>query len=236
MNKNSFPDKEMSLMDAVDNLSRMAELDIPASPEESAREPLAPSDEESRSSYLVDREHIAENQALIRETFRVVNRYLHHLYEKEKGHLKDPEIQRGVQALMVLVGEAAQKLEIYTSMTKQIFTEGRINDLKEFQELQTFYHTKITKRFRSQEEGEEKIDQEGESAGDEIVQIQSQGLKDLEMVRHDRDYELFYIRKENGHPFFSQALVRHLRLVGEFDEAAVHVEGDDPFLKIKNLQ
>lgn len=226
MIKKKRHDGSISVIEAIDHLSAMAELDIPSSPEEI----------DSESFALHDGAHISENQKLVRETFRTIRDYLLHIYQDEKSEIKDPEIQRGIQAIMILVGEAAQKLDQYTSIFKGAAKES-VTQLKEFKELQEVYHTKIVKRFRESGEREKPIEEEGETLSEkEQILIQKKGLKDLEMVRRDQDYELFYIRKENGHPFFTNALLRHIRLVGEFDEAVLDLEGDDPLLKIQHLE
>lgn len=220
-------------MEAVDNLSIMAELDIPSSPMEIDRDLIPTTAGELNAQMFLDPARHDENRKRARETFRVIHEYLEHLYEKDKGHLKDPEVERGIQALMILAGEAAQKMDIYS---KGASGEEHVSRFEEFQDLKQFYKQKILKRFRGDVEGEEGIDQEGESDERETLKIQKQGLKDLEMVRHDNDYELFYIRKENGHPYFTSALLRHLRLIGEFDEVALGLEDENPFLKVRAIE
>ncbi len=223
----------MTVMDAIENLSKLAELDLPASSVEADRD-LVPAYVEEHSARWLDTSHLVESSETVKETFLTIRNYLEHLYKREKGHLKDPEMQRGVQAIMILAGEAAQKLEKYTSLFKGARPSGKVVMLKEYQELQKFYLSKVVKRFEkgaALEEGWEKEWEEvkAEAAADD----ERASLKSLESVRRDREYELFYIRKENGRPFFNSNLLRHIRLVGEFDEAVSDFEGEDPLLKIK---
>ncbi len=194
-----------TIMEAVDNLSLMAELDVTSAPEEI-------------SPFL-------ENPDAVRATFRVLLSYLMHIYQKEKGELKDPEMQRGIQAMMVLANEAAQKMD---RAGKEVST------LQEYQDLQKFYLEKVVKRFRTGAGSAEEWEKQWEGA--KATDVQKKGLKDLEAVRKDRNYELFFIRKENGKPFFHPELLRHLRLVGEFDETLTDPEGDDPLLQIRELE
>jgi hypothetical protein len=66
-----------------------------------------------------DPEYHKYNQDRIRETFQALYKYLNDLYEKDKGQLRDEETQRGIQAMMLLAGEAAQKIDNFTDIFKQ---------------------------------------------------------------------------------------------------------------------
>lgn len=205
----------ISVIDAVDNLARMAEIDLLL--------------EDVASQDWLDPQNAPANQEKAKETFLVLHRYMRNLYENEKSQLKEPQLQRGLRAIMLLAGEAAQKLDRYTSLF-----QGRVSKLKEYQDLTEYYQTKIIKRLHKpleteilRGEQEEEVPEEG---------VDAQALKDLERVRKDRDYELFYIRKQDGNPFFTPHLLRHLRLVGEFDETLTSLEGEDPLLKIRALE
>lgn len=220
----------LTILEAVDNLSSMAELD--------AHGERLEEQEGSSSSALrwLDPHRAEENREKVKETFRVLNRYLHHMYAKEKVHLKDPETQKGIQAIMVLAGEAAQKVDKFTALFKDVLPQEGVTRLPEFQELQQFYLTKVIRRFQEVLDTEEEWQKEWAAMEPEILDSQRRGLKDLEAVRRDQDYELFYIRKEDGSPFFNRNLLRHIKLVGDFDESVQDSEGEDPFLKIKLIQ
>ncbi|NGX46588.1 MAG: hypothetical protein K940chlam2_01784, partial [Chlamydiae bacterium] len=86
--------------------------------------------------------------------------------------------------------------------------------------------------------GEHKEHWEEEFGGEmEMLSTQRRGLKDLESVRRDSDYELFFIKNDNGLPYFNTSLLRHIRLIGNFDDLLIgSIEGEDPFLSIKKLQ
>jgi hypothetical protein len=59
-------------------------------------------------------------------------------------------------------------------------------------------------------------------------------LENLETVRRDRDYELFYIRKEDGAPYFSTDLLRHMRLISDFETEGESFE-EDPLLQVRSM-
>ena len=47
---------------------------------------------------------------------------------------------------------------------------------------------------------------EEEWAGEEEGTGERQGHKDLETVKRDKEYELFFLKKEDGRPFFNREL------------------------------
>jgi hypothetical protein len=216
------PREDLTILEAVDHLSNIAELDVNRGQEEGLR--------------WLDPEQKEENRAVIKETFRVLHNYLQHIYKKNKRVLKEPDMQRGIQAMMVLAGEAAQKLDKYTSLFKGTREKEGAAALKEYQDLRQFYLTKIMKRLQTVLDTEEAWQAEWGGERTDPFQIEKRGLRDLETVRRDKEYELFYIQKEDGMPFFNKNLLRHIKLVGDFDESLADPAGEDPFLKIKIIE
>ncbi len=222
--------KELSVMEAVEKLSSMAELD------EAQAVATTRKRQGEGSALWDDPERRETNEKVVKETFRVLRNYLQHVYHKDHGQLEDQETRQGIQAIMVLANEAAQKLDKFTVLFKGVHQEGGIRHLKEFQDLEEFYLTKIMKKFHQTLASEEAWQAEWGGEEVDLLDIQRRGLKDLETVRRDKEYELFYIRKEDGRPFFNRNLVRHIKLVGEFDESMSDPSGDDPFVRIKMVQ
>ena len=135
---------------------------------------------------------------------------------------------------MVLAGEAAEKIDKCTTLFKYTYKEGHLNEIKEYKDLRHFYLSKIVKRFQEVFIHEEAWEEEW-GVEDVYLNIEKLGLKDLETVKRDREYELFYIRQDDGKPFFNRNLLRHIKLVSDFDEVVSEVEGEDPLLKISLL-
>jgi hypothetical protein len=227
MAKRKSKDKEMSIMDAVDNLSGMAELDMGVEKEGEA--PGVKEDLHKLKSLKPEEKE--EALSTVKGTFKTVHKYLQHIYQKDKEQLKDVEMQRGIKAIMVLADEAADKLDKCTSLFKHTYKEGKITEIKEYKDLRTFYHNKIVKRFQ-EALASEAAWEEMWGVEDKDIDIEKQGLKDLETVKRDREYELFYIRQDDGKPFFNRNLLRHIKLVSDFDEVISGVEGEDPLLRI----
>ncbi len=232
--------EELSVMDAVDNLTHMAEIDLQASIQEEGRLIELTEEQISERFHALswhDPEYLLYNRERVKETFRVIQNYLKQIYEKEKGQLRDANMQKGIQAIMLLAAEAVVKMDQYAEKVTGSKKEERIAQLKEYQELQHYYQTNIIHKFQNYVEIKEGWQDEwGLAAEGELLDVQRQGLKDLDTVRQDKEYELFMVRKENGKPFFNRDLLRHLHLIGEFDEIFTESFGEDLFLRIKMIQ
>jgi hypothetical protein len=222
---------ELSVMEAVDNLSHMAELDRSSVIDKTKKKALTEQQisEGMHALSWYDPEYYAYHRERVKETFKPVFYYLKNLYEKDKGHLKEEQTQRGIQALMLLVTEAAQKIDQHTQVFKGDKEAESVTELKEYKELQHFYLTKVVQRFQTLMEAEEKWQEEwGKGAEDEI-------LSEVEGVRRDQHYELFLVRKEDGTPYFNRALLKHMQLIGQFDQLLIDPQVEDPFLRLQSV-
>lgn len=229
MKKRSKSD-EMTVMDAVDNLSSIAEIDV-----ESNEEGLDRGVKENLQKFKkLKQQEKEETVQTVKGTFKTIHRYLEHVYKKDKKSLQDVEMQRGIKAIMVLAGEAANKLGRCTSLFRHTHRGEKVQGIEEYHDLREFYFNKIIKRFQEVLASEEAWEEEW-GVEDQIISIERLGLKDLETVKRDRGYELFYIRKDDGSPFFNRNLLRHIKLVSDFDELITATEGEDPLLRVNVL-
>lgn len=158
----------------------------------------------------------------MQDIFKVVLRYLKDFYQTEYERLSDPSAIDEIKTVMVLVGEAAHKVD---KVTSTIFsTCAKITELHEFKNLQEFYKNKIAKRI-----GEDHLQKWvaglAQQAGDRRATIELRGRKkvssknvfvDLDSVKKDLNYELFFLRKENGTRYFNANLIRNIKLVCDF--------------------
>ncbi len=207
LKKSKIRKKKLSVLDAVDNLSHLAELD----------------EENKTNSQWLNPQELQDNQEKIRETFNTINQYLQHVYQKERAQLKDPQAQQGIRAIMDLAKEAVQKIEKYTGLFKgALGCEGRV---EEYQRLQRFYLSKVVSKVsKDKVPSHLPVDL---ALSSENQGIEKQALKDLEAVRQDKEYDLFYIYGEDGVSFFNPNLLRHIKMLGSFDENLVRQTGDD---------
>ncbi len=219
-----------TILEAVDNLSSMAEIEIEevkVASKESADEMIR-----LNVNRWLDPRNEEKTMNSAKSTFKTVHKYLKHIYTKESKNLKDKEIQRGVRSIIALASEAASKLDQCREFG---IARGSVTDTVEFRELIEFYESKILKRFEEVMKGEEDWEEEWSEEAD-AADIQRRGLKDLESVTRDRDYELFHISKEDGSRFYNRNLIRHIRLVADFDQLISNITSDDPLLKVRVLQ
>ncbi len=203
---------QITVLEAVDTLSHLADLDV----------------EKPEKVEWLDPNKVEENQAVIRETFQAINGYLQHMYHKDRDELNRPATQRGIKAMMQLAGEAVHKVGQYTELFQG--AHAKEATISEFKKLQQFYLSKVFTKLQK-ESLEEPWEVSGEVEGvteDEKRQV----LRDLDTVRQDQLYDLFYITHDDGTPFYTSNLLRHLRMVGNFDETFVSKEREDFLSKI----
>ncbi len=175
---------------------------------------------------------------VIKDTFKVVLRYLRGFYRKEYGYLTDTQTLEGIKTIMVLVGEAAKKLDKFTKIFYGANTQS-VTHLREYRQLQEFYQTRIAKKIDEGTLGKWVLALTGkvseESPSIELrgkVGIGGHTVIDLDAVKRDSEYELFFLRKEDGSRFFSPRLLRNIRLVCDFGEYFGDYKGDDPLAPV----
>ncbi len=215
--------KKLNILDAVENLSHIADMDPPTKSKKKKVDPIE----------LMDISEKTKKIATIQDSFSAVHNYLKEV-SKDKNTLYSHETQKGIRSMMLLAKDAASKIDKYGAL----FTGAHVSkasELEEFKNLSKFYLENIEQKFI---EGLEKEDRwlEELSEEDDVLDMQRMGLKDLETVKRDQKYELFYIRKEDGSPYFNRNLLRHIKLVTDFDEIIHSLEGEDPLLRIKVIK
>ena len=215
----------LSVLEAVDNLSEIAELSEQVTLYTSKR---AEEIEKEKPVYKwLDPKREELNKDRIKETFNAVHEYLERIYEYDPKSLMQTETQQGIASIMNLVDEASAKADKHIQMF-QGSKQKSIKHLREYQDLQNFYLNKVAKRFLN-------MPTKFEKAEEEVEREIEQGISDLEEVKNDRKYELFYFPKEDGKPFFDRSVMRHVKLVGGFDQFFDHTEEEDPLLRVKGV-
>lgn len=203
---------EMTVAEAVDFLSSMAEADVQVLGEKKEIDWQDPS-------------QTIQHQAVVKETFQVIHRYLNSLYQTSPDRLEEAETQRAVQALMLLSVEAASKLDRYTVLFKDIQGKQRIANLKEFQQLQHFYFNKIVQKISV------KLKLPYAEAPSKIIE-----LPVLEAVKMDKDPSLFFLKDQEGRPLYTPEVLKHFYLLAEADELISQTDPAHPLEIIKNAR
>lgn len=224
--------EEHNILEAVDNLSSMAEMNVEQLKIEKASD--LGEGIHIGSGRWFDPKNAEKTYNSVKSTLKTVHKYLQHIYKKESSELKDVAMQKGVQSILSLAREAASKVDRCRSIFSGQLPSQSITDSAEFRELEEFYQNKVLKKFQEVLASEEAWKEEWEKEED-VFDIERKGLKNLESVTRDKDYELFYISKEDGSKFYNRNLIRHIRLVANFDQLIGELHGDDPLIRVRNV-
>lgn len=170
----------------------------------------------------------------IRSLFNTVYDYVSKRYHDGSSAV-DQETIEGIKKIMVLVGDAAAKLDRYTD----IFERTKISSamyLPEYRKLQDFYRQKIDQQIDEHilSRWIEGISRSSwhttEPRGD--LEQSKHVFIDLDTVISDSEYELLLLRKGDGSRFYNTRLLRNIKLVCDFGRSVGHEEGRDTFERI----
>lgn len=232
----------LTIVEAVETLSSIADLDPDRDMAVSQRHELTVQGQPFtyRSVHWLQDSDADTTLNVVKETFKVVLRYLRSFYKEEHGYLTDVQTIEGIKTIMVLVGEAAKKLDRFTKLFHGAKAASVLN-LKEYKQLQEFYQKRIARKIDEGTLGKwvlaltaPRVDQPVEvldstPAG---VDITKRVIVDLDTVKKDSEYELFFMRKEDGTRYFSPSLLRNIRLVCDFGNYFTESKGDDPLARL----
>lgn len=230
-------DKGLAILDALENLNTLVEVESLEDVEVTDDHLLISHRQDEEEGELEEQYWVhagSDEQTLeaIRETFRCVHHYLESFYQKMRKSENRRHLVEGINTVMVLVGEAARKLDQYGKIFKL-----QVSEFKEYKDLQRFYREKVIREifhdFAKMPIKQEKplpvADEVEENAGVHL-------LNDLEVIKRDHLYELFYLKNEAGHDFFSPDLARKIKLACDFGVFAQEYFGEDPLLQITNWE
>lgn len=243
----------LNILDALENLNTLVDAESLDQIEVTDDALLIPhkeeKGEEEAKAYWVKAGPDDQTLDAVKETFRTVHAYLQTFYGKMKKGGDTKRLVEGINTIMVLVGEAAKNLEGFGTLFKQ-----RIGEFEEYKQLQNFYRNRVIKEsfreFAKTPISKEKFAEAGEiETMDEALEEELQELlgekeveeisgvhilNDVEVIKRDHLYELFYLKNEAGHNFYTYALARNIKLACDFGEFAEEYFGDDPLIQIKN--
>lgn len=243
----------ISIIEAVETLSSIADLELDKEMGIAQKHEITLHNEpvEYKTVHWLHEQDASSTVNLVKETFRVILNYLRQFYRKEYGYVTDPKTIEGIKTIMVLVGEAAKKLDRYTALFHQTHQKS-VTELREYKLLQDFYLSKIARKIDEGVLGKwilglslakMKIQPGGplpKLAGVPSLEMELARMEDetkhvfvdLESVKKDSEYELFFIRKEDGTRFFSPRLLRNIKLVCDFGDYFGEPKVEDSLLNI----
>lgn len=228
-----------TVSDAVETLSSIAEMDfdrdLSMANNDMESDIITQGEQSSPISrrvswlYEMDPESRVEN---VKEIFKVILHYLRSFYKKEFRYMANQKETEGIKAIMVIVGEAAKKLDQH----REFFENSKlksVTDLPEYKRLQDFYLSRIATKIDESVLSKwiiglsQRLLEPVETTPKTISPIKHVFV-DLESVKKDTEYELFFIRKEDGSRFFSPRLIRNMKLVCDFGNRLNELKKDDP--------
>lgn len=214
----------LSIVDVMETLTELAEINSP--------EELSHFKEPESNVFPLDILEDTENTQTIQILFKTVLHYLKKVYEKDQNGFNDPHNLENIKQIMVMVREAVKKLNKYTKTFK---LSTPVNELKEYKQLQRFYISKINKPILDDTMGKWilAVSQENYDYWKKFEKFEwakEHHIVDLDGLRRDQDYELFFIKKEDGSKFYNPRLLKNIKLICEFSEN--YNSPEDPFLQL----
>lgn len=207
----------LTITEAVETLSTLADLEL----DQTLIDYMQISPQEERPTiWHIEEEDITSVMKKVQELFGVILNYFQSHYKKGNYVVLDSHTTEGIQAVMLLIGEAAKKLDRYTALLNA--STPSVTNLKEYKKLQEFYQTQIARKI---EEGtlskwilalsRQRLDRE---AMEEVKgpSLSNHIFVDLDTAKNDSEYELFLIHKEDGTRFFNPRLIRSMKLACDF--------------------
>lgn len=219
----------LTILKALDNLHALVDVDSLNQLEVTDAAELIPHLEEKEEEYWLQAGSDELTQDAIRETFKSVHHHLVHFYDQMREKGENQRLIEGINTIMVLVGEAAAKLEKYGAVFQK-----KVVEFPEYMELQNFYRTQVIQELFREFAKTPITPSTEERATEESVGVHI--LNDINIVKQDQLYELFYLKNEAGHDFYTMQLARNIKLACDFGEYAKRYGGDDPLLQVKNWE
>lgn len=214
----------MTIVEAVEALSTIADLDFDKELGVLHKEEIRHGENlvTYKTVQWLKGEQKEEGLRAVTDVFGTVLRYLKEYYENDTS-IKDPKTVDRIKIIMVLVGEAAKKIDKYGKIFQKSNFHS-VTESKEYKTLQEFYHRQISHTIDEGMLGRWILGITRQAWADRtpIKKSVSKAFEtqhvfiDLESVKKDADYDLFSIRKEDGTRFFSPKLIRNIKLVSDF--------------------
>ncbi len=232
----------LSIVDAVEMLTTLAELGEGKFPSKLSEDDLYHLDLKQESAWH-DQKNREEKERQVRQMFKVILDYLRNYYQHtDLTHTL--EASSRIHTIMVLVGKAAKKLERYTNLFKGHSVQ-KTTDIEELRNLHHFYFFELKDKKSSVKEANKMKRLWNRSFGSRVLQESATeqqreaeewmpSLSDLESVKADTNYELFYLRKEDDKLFFEPDMVKNIQLYCREQNYFEQSTAEDPLLQVKS--
>jgi hypothetical protein len=244
-NNRKKDEMSLTLVDAIETLSNIADLQYDGEIGISQLHDLVLNDKELsyRTVHWFREEGADATVNMVKETFRVILNYLKDFYKRKYPQITKNKSVENLKTIMVLVGEAARKLDQYASLFKKQSQGHSVSDLKEYKELQEFYLSHVAKKIDEGTISKWILALSRKGAPDKSTSLKGKRpiftkhvFIDLESVKKDSEYELFFMKKEDGSRFFSPRLIRNIKLVSDFGSFLGKEKEGDPLQEVRDWQ
>ena len=222
-------DSNTALLEALETLTSIADLDLESEDGIVEKDHLIVEGNKFyyRTFQWQGQGDQIDPDSLLKKTFNTILKYLREYCEtRHQGYVTDKQSVEGIKSIMVLVGESARKLDKFTNLFHDAKVR-RVTGLKEYQKLQEFYLTRIARRVDTSTLGQWILGIAQGSFSKEAIKPNKVETKhlfvDLESVKNDTDYEMFFMRKEDGSHFFNPRLIKNMKLVCDFGDSLKQV-------------
>lgn len=236
----------LSILEAVENLSNIAEMELDDKIGfiEDHVVVHGTTDEEVLETiqWLEDKsEH--QTEQVVEETYRAVLKYLKEFHQKEFNRFYDQKNQEGIRKIMLLVGQASDKLKNFTHLFKGVHQKG-IEETKEYKQLEKFYkeriaiedNEKVSLIDLSRKERELDLQKHPQIEEDENTVNAKKFLLDVERSKHDDHYELLGIQRDDGSRFLEPQFFRNIKVACNFGEFVGPKAERNPFEGLEHWQ
>ncbi len=219
MNRSAVRKDDAILQEAVDQLAKIIEID----PNDWIK---AKSTEKKR--FWIDITNASEINQSIKMTLHVIYDHLRKNFPAKKDEL-DSFSRKGFSAIWKLAQEAVDKIDQINSLFHTEITQS-VRDSKEYKELEMALSQKLSSR----------VDEDELDLPEELLQATSDEthltVKTLDSVKKDQQYELFFIKQEDGSPFFAPQLINNIKLLIDFEKMMLASQLQDPFISLPIFQ
>ncbi len=218
----------LTLVEAVDALTSIADTDFeneitPIQQQQMIERRKVKDATKDQVKSGISLQHPRETIDKMKTIFKTILLHLRQFYGRDYQETKDgPAIER-IKSIMVLVGDAAKKLDKHAAVFHAAKTKS-VSELKEYKHLQEFYLSRIARKIDDNTLSRWilALAKQAWTDKESIASIVKKPIEalhvfvDLESVKKDTEYELFFMRKQDGSRFFSPRLLRNIKLVCDF--------------------
>jgi hypothetical protein len=220
---------DLPLSEVVDILLSLSELDLLLTVERRGDE-----GKNSFATLWTSEDLATENEEKLRSLLLGARHFFEHLSEKEPDRLKEPHMQNAIRALMNFIHEALDKVQKYTPLFKRDEGLSSLADLQEVKDLEEYYASAIAPHMK-EEEGEFWEDR-WDVKGLELTDVQRRGLTTLSDLCSDKFYDLLYLLKEDGKPFYDFDMLKKAHMLYELDTSISTQEIEGLFHKVRMIE